>query len=158
MEDSLQYKINIGERRKYPRGLRYDLCRILPEMQNTHGSSDMTCDGYSACFKISGRGCISCSVGIYGSRRYPTEAVSASEAIIISTHRKRCRNAFCSSSGIVYADIFGYQVYWLSHYFNVHESAEHLKILNIVSVYDDDMLSGNGLLVVLHIHTGLKKH
>lgn len=65
---------------------------------------------------------------------------------------------FTAVPALFYADIFGYQVYWLSHYFYVHESAEHLKILNIVSVYDDDMLSGNGLLVVLHIHTGLKKH
>ena len=43
----------------------------------------------------------------------------------------------------------------LSHNLNIHESAEELQIFYIVTVYDDDVLAGNGLLIMLHIHAGL---
>ena len=48
-------------------------------------------------------------------------------------------------------------IFILSHNLYVHELAEHLKILYIVAVNDDDVLPWNRLLVVLHVHAGLKK-
>ena len=43
----------------------------------------------------------------------------------------------------------------LSDDLDSHESAEELQVFYVVTVYDDDVLAGDGLLIVLHVHAGL---